>query len=228
MKKILVAKAIKPFIENEKFLLRSGVMLYTASTGDEILSIHRSEKVNLIISQLDMPGLTAERIYTEVRQDADLRNVSLIIICNDSPADKTRAERCGPNAILPLPIDSQVLLEKTRHFLSITSRESYRVLLSVNLNGNSKDQAFFCRSENISTTGLLLETDRSLKEGDRLTCSFFLPDSKQVTVPAQIVRVMNRSDRSGARRYGVRFEKMDIGTRSAIESFVQKKSQKYR
>jgi DNA-binding response OmpR family regulator len=226
MKKILVADAIKPFIENEKYLLRSDVKLLTATTNDEILSVHRSEKVNLIIAQLDIPGVNPERVYAEIRKDADLRNVSLIMICHDNPADKTRAERCSPNAILPLPINSRLLLEKARHFLNITSRESYRVLLSVNLDGRSKDHAFFCRSENISTTGLLLETGRSLQEGDRVTCSFFLPDSKKITVPAEIVRKMIQSDQSGVTRYGVKFEKMDFETRSAIESFVQKKAQR--
>jgi DNA-binding response OmpR family regulator len=226
MKKILVADSIKSGIENEKFLRRSDVKLFTAATNDEILSVHRSEKVNLIISQLDVPGVNPEKVYAEIRKDADLRKVSLIMLCHDKLADKTRAERCSPNAILSLPVNFRLLLEKSQHLLNIPSREAYRVLLSVNISGSSKDQAFFCRSENISVTGLLLETDRSLQEGGRLTCSFFLPEAKQITVPVEVVRKIAQADKSGMKRYGVRFEKIDFETRSAIESFVQKKSQR--
>jgi len=227
VKKILISDTFKSLLEKDKnYLLRTNVKLYIAASNDELLSVHRSEKVNLIISSLDAPGVRAEDLFIEIRKDDVLRKVSLIMICHDRPADKARAERCSPNVMLTLPVDVQHLLEKSQHLLNIPVRESYRVLLRVNINGCSKDQAFFCRSENISSTGLLLETDRTIQEGDRLTCSFFLPESQQITVPAEVVRKIVQADKSGTKRYGIRFEKMNIDTRNAIESFVQKKSQK--
>ncbi len=208
------------------FMQRTGVKLYSATSNDEFLSVHRSEKVDIIIYSLDASGAKPEDLFAEIRKDVELRKVSLIMTCHDKTADKARAERCSPNAILTLPVDVRRLVEKLQHFLNIPTRESYRVLLSVSINGYSKDQAFFCRSENISATGLLLETDRSLQEGDRLTCSFFLPRSQQITVPAEVVRKIVQADKPGPKRYGVRFGKMNIETRNAIESFVQKKSRK--
>ncbi|HUI46342.1 MAG TPA: PilZ domain-containing protein [Nitrospirota bacterium] len=229
MKKILISDTFKSLFEKEKnFMMRSDVKLYTAASNDELLSVHRTEKVNLIIASLDAPGVRPEDLFLEIRKVEELRRVSLIMISHDKPADKARAERCSPNVLLTFPVDVRLLLEKSRNLLNIPARESYRVLLSVNINGRSKDQAFFCRSENISTTGLLLETDRAIQEGDRLTCSFFLPESQQINVPGEVVRKIVQDDKSGAKRYGVRFEKMNIETRNAIESFIQKKSQKFR
>jgi len=228
VKKILISDTFKSLLEKERnFLLRSDVKFFSAASNNELLSIHRSEKANLIISSLDAPGIRTEDLFIEIRKDDELRKVSLIMICHDKPADRARAERCSPNIILTLPVDMKLLLEKAQHLLSIPPRESYRVLLSVSINGCSKDQAFFCRSENISATGLLLETERTIQEGDRLTCSFFLPESRQITIPAEVVRKIHQADKSGTKRYGVRFEKMDHETRNAIESFVQKKSQKF-
>jgi c-di-GMP-binding flagellar brake protein YcgR len=121
------------------------------------------------------------------------------------------------------PVDSALLLKKAQDLLDVSWRESYRVLLSVNITGTSKENAFFCRSENISTTGLLVETDRALKEGDRVVCSFFLPGARQIVAPGEIVRSIDSAQNAGQRRYGVKFGRLTPEARSAIEAFVEKK-----
>ncbi len=225
MKKILIADTLKSLLEKEKsFLQRSDVKLFIAVTNDDVLAVHRAEKVHLIITQLDMSGMSNEQLYTTIKNDRDLRKVSLIILCPHKPGAKEQAEQCSPHVVMTLPVNTAQLLKHAQHFLNIPWRESYRVLLSVNIEGNSKDTAFFCRSENISTTGLLLETDRDLSERDRVRCSFFLPDSKQIIATGEVVRTMKRSEKSGARQYGVKFDKLTPEAKSAIEVFVAKKA----
>ena len=226
MKKVLIAAALRPYFETEKsFLQRADVKTFTAATNDELWAVHRAENVNLIITQTDMAGMASEKLFAAIRGDNVLRKVSLIMVCSSRPGDRERAQQCNPNVIFTVPLNTGELLEKVQHLLDIPWRESYRVLLSVNIEGNSRDKAFFCRSENISTTGLLLETDKSLKEGDRLICSFFLPESKQITATGEVVRAMNQSDKSSAKKYGVRFDKLLPDAKSAIEVFVTKKAQ---
>ncbi len=226
MKKILVAGPLRSSLEKEKnFLNRADVKTLFASTNDEMLSVHSAEKVNLIITQTEMAGMPTDQLFAEIRKNDDLRKVSLIVVCSSRPGDRERAQQCNPNVIFPVPLNTGELLEKVQHLLDIPWRESYRVLLSVNIEGNSRDKAFFCRSENISTTGLLLETDKSLKEGDRLICSFFLPESKQITATGEVVRAMIQPDKTNAKKYGVRFDKLLPDAKSAIEVFVTKKAQ---
>ncbi len=226
MKKILIAEPLRSSLEKEKsFLQRADVKMFFAATNDEIMSIHSAEKVNLIVTQLVMAGIPTEQLFAAIRTDDALRKVSLIIVCPDKPGDRERAQQCSPNVILTLPLDTGELLKKTQHLLNIPWRESYRVLLSVNIEGNSRDKAFFCRSENISTTGLLLETDKVLREGDRLICSFFLPESKQINAAGEVVRAMKQSDKTVTRQYGVKFDRLLPDAKSAIEGFVAKKAQ---
>ena len=59
----------------------------TAATNDDILAVHQAEKVNLIISQLNMPGMKSERLYTAIRKNGELRQVSLIMLHNGTPGD---------------------------------------------------------------------------------------------------------------------------------------------
>jgi len=224
MKKIIIAESMKPLLEQDSdFAKRTDVTMLVAGTNDDLLSIHQREKANLIIAQMNMQGTDSETVFAKIRNEASLRKVSLILACSGNRKEIERAERCHPNAMLTLPVESNQLLRKTKELLDIPQRESYRVLLSVNVEGNSRDRAFFCRSENISATGMLLETERVLAPGERIVCSFFLPESKQIVVTGEVVRKIEQAKKSEINHYGVRFEKVAEGTKKAIEHFISKK-----
>jgi CheY-like chemotaxis protein len=224
MKKILVAEPLRSYIEKEKsFLKREDIIVYRAATTDEILKIHRSEKANLIISQVGMPGMSAEQLCAQIRNDEALRQVSLLMISPDTSSDRERASRCKPNAIMTLPINTAQLLERVRLLLDIPWRGSFRVLLSVAVEGDDKGNAFFCGSENISSSGLLIETDRVISKNDRVTCKFFLPGSEQIVVRGEVVRIMKRDSEKSANQYGIRFLEIDQKSQTSIASFVQKR-----
>jgi CheY-like chemotaxis protein/Tfp pilus assembly protein PilZ len=210
--------------KKSSFLNRADIRLFTAATSEDVLATHQTEKVNLIIAPVDMPGMNSERLYALIRDDRELRTVSVILVCPDEPAAIERATRCKANTAVTLPIDVPKLLEKAQQLLDISWRESYRVLLSVRVEGNTKDTSFFCSSENISTTGILIETDKALKQGDHVLCSFFLPDAKQIKTGGQIIRVIKQAPGAKTARYGVIFNQLTPEARSAIEDFVEKKS----
>jgi len=224
MKKLLIAEALKSYIEKEKsFLKREDIILYRAATTDDMFKIHRAEKVSLIISQIDMPGMSAEQLCAQIRNDEALRQVSLLMISPDTSSDRERASRCKPNAIMTLPINTAQLLEKARLLLDIPWRGSFRVLLSVAIEGDDKGSAFFCSSENISSSGLLIETDRVISKNDQVTCKFFLPSSEQIVVRGEVVRIVKRDAGTKVNQYGIRFLEIDHKAQTSIASFVQKR-----
>ncbi len=227
MYKILIDKTLYGNMDKSGTILqRADVKVFTAGNNDEILSLHKQEKVSVIIARLDAPGTPPSRVYAQIRADAELKGVSLILVCKDVPAERARAEQCGANAVETVPLNYGNLLEKAKAFLKIPARGSYRVLLSVSIDTN-KDASFFCRSENISVTGLLLETDRTFAPGDRLNCSFFLPGAKQIEATGEIVRAIERRDKPAAKYYGVRFTKISSLDAAAINDFIKKKSEKH-
>ena len=226
MKKILVTDDVTSLISKEKsFLDREGVKLLLVATNDDVLPVHRSEKANVIITSLKSLGIKSEELCSAIRSDDALRKVSIIMICQDNAADIERCAQCKANVVLTLPVDPAVLLEKVRQLLEISWRESYRVLVSVMIEGSNKDRPFFGRSGNISTTGILIESEKALAIGDQLMCSFFLPGSSQIKTNGEIVRIMKQVGGSKACQYGVRFSQIAPEARSAIEEFVEKKSQ---
>lgn len=227
MKKILIAADLKSDIEKESCLLsRSDVKLFSAATNDEILNVHFAETVDLIITHIDLPGLSSEQLCSTIRRDGALRRVSLLLLCQDADADRERAARCNPNAVMTYPVDTAQLLEKAQQLLDIPRRGPFRVLLSVNIEGNGKDKAFFCRSENISTAGLLIETEKIFEKGERLVCSFCLPDSsRRLSAHGEVTRVLKKSSQPPLNHYGIRFSLLPPEVRLAIETFVEKKYQ---
>jgi hypothetical protein len=65
---------------------------------------------------------------------------------------------------------------------------------------------------------MLLETDRVLTVGDRLTCAFNIAHS-EITLTCLVERV--ETTLSKRNRYGVRFMKCDTKALTIIENFVR-------
>jgi CheY-like chemotaxis protein len=223
LKKIVIAERLKSvFTDETDFLPKLNASVHFAESNDKVLEIHEREKANLIIAAATMPGLAPEKLYAKIRSSEALRKVSLLVVCSGAE-EEARAKRAHPNAILTLPQDRALLEDKIRELLSIPFRESYRVLLSLTIEGTSRDQAFFCRSENISATGMMLETDHEMAKGDRIACAFFLPGSQQIRAAGTVVRMIDPAGKTGVKRYGVKFDTLSVGDKLAVETFIAKK-----
>jgi len=81
---------------------------------------------------------------------------------------------------------------------------------------------FFSLSQNISSSGLLIETDSHLAKGDEISCSFFIK-SHQITAQGEIVRVFKKGPTRY--QYGIRFQDLDPVSKLKIEEFVKKRQE---
>jgi DNA-binding response OmpR family regulator len=224
MKKVLVAQEFHELLKHENSVLnRADFAVFTAASNDELLNVHRAEQVNLIITQLDMPGMPTEQFCSVIREEANLRAVSLIMVCGNNPAAIEKSSRCGANAVLLRPVHPLLLIITAQQLLEIASRDTCRVLLSANIEGRSRNDSFFCRSRNISATGILIETDRVLAEGAHLSLSFFLPDAKQVQASGKIVRTLAQTPGEKSNQYGLMFTEISPEAKQLLMEFVEKK-----
>lgn len=227
MKKILIAHDLKKqYMDSCIFLNRSDIEVLSAATNDEMLKIHKQEKVDLIVSKIDMPGIASEELFGGLRQHRELRDVSVIITCEDTPAQRLRAEQCSANAVFTQPIDTTQLHMKIRQFLNIAPRQSYRVTLKVSVEGKFKNKQFLFRTDNISATGMLITAETKKGEmlvlGDLLSFSFFLPDGTQINALGNIERIIPQTIATNVCLYGIRFKDINSNVKSALETFVKK------
>jgi CheY-like chemotaxis protein len=225
MKKVLVVDYLRAHVDKEKTILdRSDIKIFAATSVEEALALHKAEIVDVIIVALDMPDMSGDKLCSIVRRDDALKHVAVIIACSASRADIERVTRCGANAHVTKPIRPVEFLETVTRFLDVPERKSYRVLLKATVNGKFANEPFYCSSQNISVSGLLIETEKALERGDVLSCSFFLPGSECIVAGAEIMREVKGLGNTIS--YGVRFINLRPAFKTAIETFIEKRSGK--
>jgi CheY-like chemotaxis protein len=223
MKRILIAEDIKAILEKEQsFLNRADIRTFTVSTNKQALALHRSEKADLIIVNLDMPEMSSEMLCSLIRDDKELCKVSIIIVCSDTESLAKRCLQCRANAFIASPPDNAILLQKIHQLLNVAPRKSLRVPLSIKLHVVSRRRPFIAYAENISVSGMLLHSEALLFKGDTITCSFYLPDSTHVIITAEVIRVLEKVTEHDTNCYGVKFINLSSGFGSAIEAFVER------
>jgi CheY-like chemotaxis protein len=227
MKKILITHDLHALLEqNESFLKRADLRVFIAATNDEALKIHRLESTNLIIIQLDMPGMPSEQFCSMIRNDEAVSAVSVIMVCPDTPEALDRSAECRVNAVLRQPVHPFVLMVKAQQLLDIAARKTLRVLLSANVEGRVDDEPFVCRIRNISTTGMLIECDSTLEIGARLYCVFYLPNAVKIEVSGKIIRSLEETFGHKDHQYGLLFTDITAETRRLIDDYIEFASQK--
>jgi CheY-like chemotaxis protein len=225
MKKIIFAEDIQRNLEEEQsFLGRTDIITLTSSSNEQILKLHRSEKADLIVTELDLPGMSGETLCSLIRNEEELSNVSIIIICSDSALHHERCLICRANAFISKPVNNAALLQEMHQLLHIAPRQSCRVSVGIKLDGTSKKMPFTAHAENISSSGILLLTAANLSEGDTISCTFSLPGFGQVTAGADIVRMLEKTAKKDFNRYGLKFIELSDEAALAIEAFLDKES----
>lgn len=218
MKKVLLVNSTRHFFEAGQSLLdRQDFQVFQAPTAEQALRMHQQEPVNLIVSDLELPETGGDVLCARIRENAASRDVSIILICHNTPAEQARAARSSANVCLFRPFPARELLDQVEKLLAVSVRKGYRVLLRAKVQGAQDDAVFFCTSRDISSTGILIEADRPLNSGDQLNCSFYLPGSAHITTSGEVVRKVTAD---GKTAYGVRFIGMSAAQQQAIDSFI--------
>jgi CheY-like chemotaxis protein len=218
MKTVIVAEAFHLLLDAKKTLpSKDGTTVLTARSAEEILDLHRRHKADLIVAELGLPQMGGAALCKTIREDPDLRAVSVILICGNTDSDILEAQKAGANAILTKPVNPADLKGKAAELLGVPKRERMRVLMRVAHSEEGKKKSFFSSSHNISTSGLLFESRIAFKKGDRIACSFFIT-SVQVMVEAEIMRASQNPD--GTFSYGVKFLNLSPDGQAAIEQFI--------
>jgi CheY-like chemotaxis protein len=224
MKRVIIAEEIKAIVEKERsFLNRADIRTFTVSSNEQALALHRDEKADLIIVNLDSPEMSGEMLCTLIRDHKELCNVSIIIVSSNTESDAKRCLQCRANTFITSPPVNAILLQEMHQLLYVAPRKSLRVPLSIKIHLVAKGTPFIAYAENISVSGMLLHSEALLFEGDTITCSFYLPDSTHTTINAEIMRILEKETEHDTNCYGVKFIDPSIDFSSAIEAFVEEK-----
>jgi len=224
MKKIIITEDLITIVKKDKsFFNRTDIRTIPAATNEEILALHRAERADLIITNLDMLEMNAEELCALIRNDDELRSVSIIIVCPETAPNLQRCIQCGANAFVTTPVNHAVLLQEAYLLLHVTPRRSCRIDLKLKMESQSKEKPFTGLTENISASGMLFRSAAIFFEGDSIRCSFSLPGPTRISASADIVRVLKDENGPSAKHlYGVIFSDISDNDIFSINAFVEK------
>jgi two-component system chemotaxis response regulator CheY len=90
-----------------------------ATDGVDALKKLSSEKVDLILADINMPVMDGLKLVSLVRGNPVFKNIPIIIVTTEgAEEDKKRALAIGANAYLPKPIQTQELLRLVNSYLT--------------------------------------------------------------------------------------------------------------
>jgi CheY-like chemotaxis protein len=220
VKKILLAEEIKELLDEQKGLLkREGFQVYTATTAEKAMALHSAENMDLIVADIDLPEMGGDKLCSLIKEDPDLRHVYISLVCSGRKPDLRRCGKCGADSYIKKPPELKEVTDKICRILDIVERRDTRVLLKCKVHGSYKDEPFFSTSRDLSVSGILFETDRTLAKGDTISFSFILPDASHVEVSGKVMRV--QIGKESAYKCGVKFLELAPGARDLIEEFVR-------
>jgi len=227
LKNLLVAHDLKPVMLNAlSFLHRADIAVHTAETNEDIFMFHLEKHAHLIATHPALPGMACDSLCNIIRRSETMKKVSILLLCDGSPRQRELAKRCNVNAVLTRPVETRLFADKVQTLLDIPPRQAYRVVLNIAVEGMHNNRPIMCNSENISTSGMLIRTRELLAEGNRVDCSFYLPNGSRVSVTGDIARVFRTDQASDAIHYGIRFRTFATGSESALAAYVDRELQR--
>jgi len=100
----------------EQFELSEGVSVLTAASGEEALALIATERVDLIILDVDMPGMNGREVARLMRERA-IRVPIIMLTGRTAEADTVAGLEAGANDYVSKPFSFSVLLARVRAHL---------------------------------------------------------------------------------------------------------------
>jgi len=98
-----------------------GYELVTASSGAEALALIATERPDLLLVDIVMPGMNGYEVTKQVRADAASRHLPIIMITATGGADLVRSLEAGADDFVSKPFDQHELLARVKSLLRVKS-----------------------------------------------------------------------------------------------------------
>ncbi len=174
-----------------------GCDVFTAGDGAEALAFQEKHGADLTIFH-GLPKACEADDWAGYLEEG--RNVILVLAEGESDNRWTSLE--GVHT-LDSPITSRALLRVTSNLLGVPNRKFISILVQVRVS-QPKPTTVFGKTQDISESGMLVETSQTLLLHDTVGVSFLIPGAGQM-VQAQAVVMREVVRAGGARRYGLHF-----------------------
>jgi CheY-like chemotaxis protein len=196
---------------------REEIARHLARSVDEALTQARATRPELVLVDRDVPQ--ACRLVEELRRDMRTRRNSIVVVARtDFEAVEVDLLEAGANAILRLPATPE-WDDRLARLIAVPVRREVRFPVQFELEARTEVgvHAAVAQALNISSSGILIETDFELHVGDDIDLRFYLAELDQAVVGCgRVVR------HAGRRRYGVEFWGLEGEGAETVARFIER------
>jgi len=227
-KKILVVDDAVLFREVETTFLSGAGSILTAASGKEAFEIASREQPDLMIVDLDMPGMAGDTLCMAIKTDPDLRQTPVILVTSGASAEEhARAVRAGADDVISKPL-TQIQLQMAAGRLlgdgqpagltRITLDNELRVRVE---RGGASGWGVV---RDLSRGGVFIEFHGKLPPATEIDLDFRLPNTRLPLRASAQVRWTGVHPKTGAPGMGLRFVALDRSSTGHIDSYVYERS----
>uniref|UniRef100_A0A7C5Z7N3 Response regulator n=1 Tax=Caldicellulosiruptor owensensis TaxID=55205 RepID=A0A7C5Z7N3_9FIRM len=99
-------------------LAKKGFEVKEALDGVAALEVLLSEKIDLVITDLNMPKMDGLQLTREIRRNPTYKRIPIIMLTTN-PSEEQKALEAGANLYLKKPVTSEELISHVQKFLGL-------------------------------------------------------------------------------------------------------------
>ncbi len=226
---ILVVNEVTLGRELETLFLSRTARVLTAETGQQALELARSERPDLILTDLQLAGLNGDELCHLIKTDPALHKTAVIVMFGaNNGEERARSVRAGADDLLRKPLNRVGLIEAINRFLHWSEvRGLPRIECSVPVGVDQRRGTTWCTARNLSRGGLFVETLAPAELETEVRLRFALPERPQEFSPTAQVVWRSSDDTptrvagvAGVAGMGLRFLEIDSDAEKELDDYV--------
>jgi response regulator RpfG family c-di-GMP phosphodiesterase len=206
---------------------KMGVIVRPASNYEEAERILRREKVDVIVINMDYSAIDAVAITRHVKKSAQWNELPIVITSVQTSAKvRSSAVDAGADMFVEQPLPRQYFIEKLKKLLDERVRGTERVSVHGEVTFTYDNNTYTSAIGDLSSTGILISTNITMKDETDVEMSFALPGYKKpIKVFGKVVRTIRSNDINNPGQIegvGIRFENFEGDSQKRLERYVEK------
>jgi CheY-like chemotaxis protein len=200
-------------------LKSGGYLVAQAEDPEALLGLEAGIAPDLVIFDIGLPPAGAVVLAQRLRTRSFWRFVSMMLAV---PAGYPRLEEAlapGINDVILAPFPAEELLDKARRLTVIPARRELNTLARVH-DPRAEGGLQGGKTLNVSSNGILIESETPLVIGRMVEIDFFLPDEPEpVRASGRVVRRTSELDLLHP-AYGIRFVEMAGPDQQRVDAYI--------